>query len=550
MIPLQEGAQVQAGAQEGFDPIARSGCGQSGEGLLEVVLCHATQSWPWSGIAGFLLVGGCVGGFLLWRRHRERQARLPLLVFPTTGGPPLARVSPPPAPSPTPSADAAEAKPLEDRRVTDQGAPAGKERRKRSRDRRRKRRGKGTHAPSPSATPSAPPPPAPGVKEAPPPEPVSSPGPDPSPGVAPPPPHAEVDPFAEGTLQLLPGWLERKAGEAPSDEIRFVRVPGAPPEVTFGRQPGPEFRHVQLRSPAVSRLHARLILVEEGWTIRNESGTNPTLLNGKVLDSASGDILLVEGDRIEMGDVVFVFHGARGRDALSARSGWHTDQGPRPTNQDAVLVRKLTDSRELAVVCDGMGSHTAGGRASHAAMEAFVAELEGGGELEDAVHAAQEAVRRVATAESDPDGVGTTLVALLRDGGAYRVVNVGDSRAYRLLREGLVRITRDHSFVEEAVASGRMSAEEARRSPLRNAVTRSLGETPAAEADFFGPYEIERGERVLLSSDGLHGVLDDGTIARLLGEDLPVPDLPRRLVRAALEAGTRDNVSVATLSFH
>ncbi len=546
MIPLQEGLQ------EGVDPVSGSGCGAPGQGIVEMALCHATESWPWSAIAGLLLLGGCVAGLVLWRRHRERQSRLPLLVFPTTGGPPLARVSPPPASAPAPPAADAEGAPREDRRVAEQGAPAGKERRRPSRDRRKKSRTGGTDAPAPAAPSSSPPAgvPAPAERGSSPPAPVFPAVADTSREDVPPAVHAAADPFAEGTLQLLPGWLERKAGEAPSDEIRFVRVPGAPPEVTFGRQPGPEFRHVQLRSPAVSRLHARLILVEEGWTIRNESGTNPTLLNGKVLDSASGDSLLVEGDRIEMGDVVFVYHGARGRDALSARSGWHTDQGPRPTNQDAVLVRKLNDGREIAVVCDGMGSHTAGGRASHAAMEAFVADLEGGGELEDAVHAAQEAVRRVAAAESDPDGVGTTLVALLRDGGAYRVVNVGDSRAYRLVREGLVRLTRDHSFVEEAVASGRMSAEEARRSPLRNAVTRSLGESPAAEADFFGPFEIERGERVLLSSDGLHGVLDDQAIARLLGEDLPVPDLPRRLVRAALEAGTRDNVSVAAISFH
>ncbi|CAN5720913.1 hypothetical protein BH23GEM11_BH23GEM11_05910 [soil metagenome] len=354
----------------------------------------------------------------------------------------------------------------------------------------------------------------------------------------------------DGTLQLLPGWLEPLSGDDASDEIRFVRVPGSPPEISFGRQPGPEFRHVQLRSPSVSRLHARLCLAESGWTIRNESATNPTLVNGVAIDSASGDVPLDEGDRIDMGDVSFRFHGTRTGHSLPSRSGWHTDQGPRPANQDAVLVRRLPDGRELGVVCDGMGSHEAGGRASQAALEALVQALEGEGSLEDGVAAAQAAVLRVSAGESRPEGVGTTLVAVLRDGESYTVVNVGDSRAYRFHGDSLSQISRDHSFVEESVASGRMTVEEARRSPLRNAVTRSIGESPASEAEYFGPFPTRRDELLMLSSDGLHGVLDTPDMERIFRSGLPIPDLPRRLVEAALDAGTRDNVAVAILSFN
>jgi PPM family protein phosphatase len=357
-------------------------------------------------------------------------------------------------------------------------------------------------------------------------------------------------PDFDGTLQLLPGWLERLSGDDTPDEIRFVRVPGSPPEITFGRQPGPEFRHVQLRSPSVSRLHARLCLGESGWTIRNESATNPTRVNGASIDSASGDVPLDEGDRIDMGDVGFRFHGTHTGHSLPSRSGWHTDQGPRPANQDAVLVRRLPDGRELGAVCDGMGSHEAGGRASQAALEALVRTLDGGGSLEEGVAAAQSAVLRVAAGESRPEGVGTTLVAVLREGASYRVVNVGDSRAYRFHDDALTQISRDHSFVEESVASGRMTVEEAQRSPLRNAVTRSIGESPASEAEYFGPFPTRRGEVLMLSSDGLHGVLDTGDMERIFRSGLPVPDLPRRLVKAALDAGTRDNVAVAVLSFH
>jgi len=356
-------------------------------------------------------------------------------------------------------------------------------------------------------------------------------------------------PLDEGTLQLLPGWLEVVAGPGLPETIRFARVPGTRAEVTFGRQSGPEFRHVQLPSAAVSRLHARMAYGASGWTLRNESGTNPTRVNEVVLDAGSGDVPLDDGDRIEMGDVVLVFRSGKTDRVLSMRGGWHADRGPRPENQDAVLVRRLSDGREVAAVCDGMGSHEAGGRASQAAIEALVRALEEGSALEESVAAAQRAVVAVAARESRPAGVGTTLVAMLREMDSYRVANIGDSRAYRFHGGRLTQITRDHSFVREAVASGRMTEEEARRSPLRHAVTRSLGEVPAHDAEYFGPFPVREDEVLVLSSDGLHGVLPSESLERLLGAGVPVPDLPRHLVQAALDAGTRDNVAVAVLAF-
>lgn len=523
------------GQEPGQALTAQPSCGGPGQGPLETVVCHFSEGMPWTAIGLALMVLAVVGGVVAWRRAQERRARLPLLVFPTTA-PPLTREGRDQAvrrrPPTVPPAEATGTSAGAAATVSDRSPakPSKKGKRKRK-DRPSAGTARGTTGGSTVTAAES--------------------GPAPTPSTDLPVPAAEPPPelLAEGTLQLLPGWLERVAGEAPSNEIRFVRVPGAAPEVTFGRQPGPEFRHVQLRSLAVSRLQARLVLEEAGWLIRNESGTNPTRVNGTALDSASGDVRLQEGDRIEMGDVTFIFHGGQGQDTLAARSGWHSVQGPRPTNQDAAVVRRLGDTREVAAVCDGMGSHVAGGRASHAALEALVSTLEEGVSLEEAVASAQAAVRDVALEEVEPDGVGTTLVAVLREGASYRVVNVGDSRAYRFRGGALERLTRDHSFVEEAVRSGRMTEEEARRSPLRNAVTRSLGESPAAEAEYFGPFAVERGTLLLLSSDGFHGVLDDEVIADLLAQDLPIPDRPRRLVRAALEAGTRDNVSVVVLAF-
>lgn len=127
---------------------------------------------------------------------------------------------------------------------------------------------------------------------------------------------------ADGTLQFLPGRLEVIAGQDSGQEIRFVRTPGPDgTSVTFGRAEGAAYRHVQLREPTVSRLHARMCLEVGGnasgqivaprWRLENLSSTNPVVVNGTPLPAESADacqVYLDEGDRIEMGEVVFRFH--------------------------------------------------------------------------------------------------------------------------------------------------------------------------------------------------------------------------------------------------
>ncbi len=135
---------------------------------------------------------------------------------------------------------------------------------------------------------------------------------------------------ADGTLQFLPGRLEVAAGRDAGQEIRFVRTGGPDgTSVTFGRAEGAPYRHVQLREPTVSRTHARMSL-ETGqptsnvspsrgtttaanaphWRIENLSATNPVIVNGRALRGDAGpraSVILSEGDRIEMGEVAFVF---------------------------------------------------------------------------------------------------------------------------------------------------------------------------------------------------------------------------------------------------
>ena len=114
----------------------------------------------------------------------------------------------------------------------------------------------------------------------------------------------------EGTLRFLPGRLEVVAGPDAGREIRFVAPPGAGDavEITFGRTEGPAYRHVQLLARTVSRRHAVMALSDGHWSLQNLSATNPVLLNGRALAPDELAPLLVDGDRIEMGEVVFTFH--------------------------------------------------------------------------------------------------------------------------------------------------------------------------------------------------------------------------------------------------
>jgi pSer/pThr/pTyr-binding forkhead associated (FHA) protein len=113
----------------------------------------------------------------------------------------------------------------------------------------------------------------------------------------------------DGTLQFLPGRLQVVAGPENGREIRFVRSPNSPTtDVTFGRSEGPPHRHIQLLVPTVSRRHALMSLIDEHWSLQNLSATNPVTHNGRRLAPDEVVPLLVDGDRIEMGEVVFTFH--------------------------------------------------------------------------------------------------------------------------------------------------------------------------------------------------------------------------------------------------
>jgi pSer/pThr/pTyr-binding forkhead associated (FHA) protein len=112
---------------------------------------------------------------------------------------------------------------------------------------------------------------------------------------------------SDEALQLLPGRLEVLSGLALPREIRFVRLPGERPEVILGREPGNSPQHVSLPSSTVSRQHARLDFSGGRWSVTNLSRTNPVVVNDTTLSNMQGERALVDGDRIELGDVVLRF---------------------------------------------------------------------------------------------------------------------------------------------------------------------------------------------------------------------------------------------------
>jgi PPM family protein phosphatase len=161
---------------------------------------------------------------------------------------------------------------------------------------------------------------------------------------------------------------------------------------------------------------------------------------------------------------------------------------------------------------------------------------------EKAICAANQAIFTRSQRNPKLAGMGTTLVSLITGNRQVWILNVGDSRCYRMRQGTLAQITQDHSLVEEQVRLGRLNHAEALRSPLRNVITRALGTQNQITADIF-TMEAEPGDLYLLCSDGLTRELTDPLIESLLRLELPLDELCVRLVGAANKAGGHDNIT-------
>jgi protein phosphatase len=224
-----------------------------------------------------------------------------------------------------------------------------------------------------------------------------------------------------------------------------------------------------------------------------------------------------------------------------------TDRGrKRPSNEDAF---GYSVEHGVYLVCDGMGGAAAGEIASSLAVDEALRLLTSPGDArplaqlaEEAVSAANEVILLRAMRNERLSGMGTTLVGMLVEERRVLVLNIGDSRCYRLRHRRMEQVTQDHSLVEEQVRMGRMTRSEAQRSPLRNVITKALGTQGHIKPDLF-ELQAEPGDLFLLCTDGLTRELSDSAIGSLLGADLPLDDLCARLVRAANKAGGHDNIT-------
>lgn len=234
-----------------------------------------------------------------------------------------------------------------------------------------------------------------------------------------------------------------------------------------------------------------------------------------------------------------------------------TDKGKvRSENQDSYIIENC-DKRKcvIAVICDGMGGAKAGDLASRLSSKEFVSHIYeslvaprlfmGNQEklLRESCADANGVVYEYSRFDANYNGMGTTLVGGIITRHKAYLVNVGDSRAYHLSKDGIRQISRDHSYVEELVSMGAITKEEAAHHPKKNIITRALGVDSSVEADYF-ECSLVKGEGILLCSDGLSNMVSGKEIHDYFVENPSPEDACAKLMELALARGARDNVSI------
>lgn len=223
-----------------------------------------------------------------------------------------------------------------------------------------------------------------------------------------------------------------------------------------------------------------------------------------------------------------------------------TDTGrQRRANEDSHLARA-----PLFVVADGMGGAQAGEVASRIAIDAFQAGLRDASAPEAALAEltlqANARIHELSHSHADQAGMGTTLTAVYVGEREISIAHVGDSRAYRLREGELVRLTEDHSLVDELLRQGRLTPEEAQEHPQRSVITRALGPEGAVEVDTRS-FAARAGDVYLLCSDGLTTMVAEERLAELLRASSSLREAGEALIAAANDAGGRDNITVVLL---
>lgn len=231
-----------------------------------------------------------------------------------------------------------------------------------------------------------------------------------------------------------------------------------------------------------------------------------------------------------------------------------TDVGQRrSTNQDFVYASEepVGNLPNLFVVADGMGGHRAGDFASRYTVEVILKGVRADRErnpiriIRKAIETANLKVLEKANSSDELAGMGTTVVAATIIGHYIYVANVGDSRLY-LIRDTIEQITKDHSLVEEMVRIGEINREQARNHPDKNIITRAVGVSSRVRIDFFD-IKLERGDIILMCSDGLSNMIEDDEIERIIKEGSDLPEIALELIGEANQNGGKDNIAVVLI---
>ncbi len=231
----------------------------------------------------------------------------------------------------------------------------------------------------------------------------------------------------------------------------------------------------------------------------------------------------------------------------------------REQNQDSYSITKISREQLLVVVCDGMGGARSGNIASSMASEIFIGEVKRSvrsnmrqeqidNMLTNAVSLANQSVFEQSQLSEEYKGMGTTIVAAFIQKDIVTIVNVGDSRAYICSDNGICGITKDHSLVELMVERGELSREEAKFHPGKNLITRAVGTELEVECDLYHR-QLQKGDNLLLCSDGLSNVMSDQEILFEVVHGVNKADCCQRLMGIANHRGSPDNVTVVLVAY-
>ena len=225
----------------------------------------------------------------------------------------------------------------------------------------------------------------------------------------------------------------------------------------------------------------------------------------------------------------------------------------REINQDYISVSEepIGNLPNLFLVADGMGGHKAGDLASEytvakvqeavsKSMQTIPYQI-----LKGAFQYANQKLLEKAGESDSYTGMGTTLVAATVNKGMVYVVNVGDSRLYKI-GDRIEQITEDHSLVEEMVRMGEISKEQARNHPDKNIITKAMGVSDTVEPDYFDT-DLQKGECLLMCSDGLTNMVSDRQIKEIVELRTDLESCAKELIRAANQNGGRDNIAVVLI---